>query len=470
MVVDLSANRIAAWQLNELPIHEPNLLPIVQYARDGTPSRPANLFFRTTIKECIAASDLVFISVNTPTKTIGAGKGRALELSYVESAIRMIAEASYSDKIIVEKSTVPVRTAEAMREILLANSRPGVRFEILSNPEFLAEGTAVENLMSPDRIIIGSLNTKSGLSAAASLADVYAAWVPRNRIVTINLWSAELAKLAANCLLAQRISSINALSAICERTGADVSEISLACGLDSRIGPKMLSTSVGFGGSCFKKDILSLSYIAESLSLPEVATYWRAVDDMNENQKSRFAKRIVSRLYGNLAGKRIAILGFAYKKDTGDTRESPAISIVADLLNEGAQIAIYDPKAQESSIWHELELAGIARTTDHKICIMGSASEACIGANAAVIITEWDEFSNKDVPMPLQVKVNCAVNGLVKKRRGRVDWAHIATLMAKPMHVFDGRNITDVRKLQDLGFLVESIGNVGKGGEIVHHH
>ena len=376
-IVDLSAARIAAWNSNDLPIHEPDLLPVVQYARDGTSSRPANLFFSTAVDECIAAADLIFISVNTPTKTTGLGKGRALELSHIESAIRMIAEVSTSDKIIVEKSTVPVKTAEAMREILLANGRLGVHFEILSNPEFLAEGTAIKNLISPDRILIGCLQTETGFSAAASLVDVYAAWIPRKKILTTNIWSSELAKLAANCLLAQRISSINALSAICEKTGADVSEVALACGLDSRIGPNMLSASVGFGGSCMKKDILSLSYIAELLNLPEVATYWHAVNDMNENQKSRFTKRIVSRLYGSLIGKRIAILGFAFKKDTGDTRESAAISVVSDLVNEGAEITIYDPKAQESSIWHELDIAGLDRASNEKkISIMKSANEA----------------------------------------------------------------------------------------------
>lgn len=254
-IVDLSEARIKAWQTNDLPIHEPNLLETVQIARDATPSRSANLFFSTAVKECIAAADLIFVSVNTPTKNTGAGKGRASELSYVESAIRMVAEVSTEDKIIVEKSTVPVRTAEAMREILLANCKPGVKFEILSNPEFLAEGTAIKNLEQPDRILIGSLNSEAGLAAAASLVDVYSAWVPREKIITTNLWSSELAKLAANCLLAQRISSINALSAICENTGADVAEVAFACGLDSRIGPKMLGASVGFGGSCLKKSI-----------------------------------------------------------------------------------------------------------------------------------------------------------------------------------------------------------------------
>ena len=475
-IVDLSAERIKAWQSDDLPIHEPNLLDVVQSARDSTPSRPANLFFSTEVKACIAKADLIFVSVNTPTKNTGAGKGRASELSYVESAIRMIAEVSTSDKIIVEKSTVPVRTAEAMREVLLANCKPGVKFEILSNPEFLAEGTAIKNLVYPDRILIGSLNSEAGLSAAASLVDVYTAWVPREKIITTNLWSSELAKLAANCLLAQRISSINALSAICENTGADVAEVAFACGLDSRIGPKMLGASVGFGGSCLKKDILSLAYIAESVGLKEVSDYWRAINDMNEYQKTRFAKRIVDRLYGSLIGKRIAILGFAFKKDTGDCRESAAISIVADLVAEGATITIYDPKAPAASIWWELENVGLDRKlNEKKIILVDSAEEAVVGASAAVIVTEWDEFSNKDLHVAPEVQVNgskiefTTTNGSKKgvTADGRLDWAHLATLMARPMYVFDGRNIVDVGKLQNLGFRVECIGKVGTGKKIV---
>jgi UDPglucose 6-dehydrogenase len=444
---------------------------------------------------------------------MGHGKGRASELSYVESAIRRIAEVAQTNKIIVEKSTVPVRTAEGMREILLANCTPGVHFEILSNPEFLAEGTAIKNLLSPDRILIGSFFTEAGLRAAASLVDVYAAWVPRERIITMNLWSSELAKLAANCLLAQRISSINALSAICESTGADISEVSYACGLDSRIGPKMLGASVGFGGSCLKKDILSLSYIAESLHLPEVAAYWKSINDINEYQKDRFARRIVACLHQSLTNKRIAILGFAFKKDTGDTRQSAAISIVNDLVGEGAQIAIYDPKATEESIWFELDAAsGDLELMRKRVTICPSAHEACVGASAAVIVTEWDEFNNKSLAKPATVPVlpekskvidralsttpprtpsqaslsntnssdeedsevvDPATEEVVSKKvvdssngtagGKRMDWAYVASIMKKPMYVFDGRNIIDVGKLQGLGFRVEGIGRAGTG-------
>lgn len=469
-IVDLSAPRIAAWQSDFLPIHEPNLLPIVQSARER------NLFFSTDIDAAIAEADLIFVAVNTPTKTVGHGKGRASELSYVESAMRKIAEVATSDKIIVEKSTVPVRTAEVMREILAANCRPGVNFEILSNPEFLAEGTAIKNLLSPDRILIGSNTTEAGYAAAASLVDVYAAWVPRDKIITTNLWSSELAKLAANCLLAQRISSINALSAICESTGADISEVSYACGLDSRIGPKMLSASVGFGGSCLKKDILSLSYIAESLNLPEVASYWRAVNDMNEYQKSKFARRIVRRLCGSLRGKKIAVLGFAFKKDTGDTRESAAISIVKELVGEGADITIYDPQAPEEHIWYELDVAtGTPELMRDKVSIVPSAHEACVGASAVVIITEWDEFSNKDRVGRVAPVTNgtAKVNGTSAPAAKsvstdqKVDWAHVASVMKKPMYVFDGRNIVDNEKLEKLGFRVEGIGKAGTGVPIV---
>ena len=309
----------------------------------------------------------------------------------------MIAEAAEDDKIVVEKSTVPCKTAASIREILSAVGRPGVNFDILSNPEFLAEGTAIKNLLEPDRLLIGSMTSERGLRAAASLVDVYAEWVPRDRIVTMHLWSSEMAKLAANALLAQRISSINALSAICESTGADIDEVAYAVGLDKRIGPKMLKSSVGFGGSCFRKDVLNLVYIAETLHLPEVAGYWEKVVEMNEYQKDRFSKRIVSCLYTTLTDKRVAVLGFAYKKDTGDTRESASISLVNSLVAEKASVRIYDPKVEEESIWMELKwTATNFEETKKRVTVCGSAYEACEDAHAAVIATEWDEFNNKD--------------------------------------------------------------------------
>lgn len=407
-VVDLNAKRIDAWNSPHLPIYEPGLFPMVEVPRDGTPQRPQNLFFSTQVKEAIAKADLIFLCVATPTKYTGSGAGRAADLVYVESATRMIAEAAEDDKIIVEKSTVPCRTAESIREILSAVGKPGVNFDILSNPEFLAEGTAIKNLVEPDRLLIGSMTSDRGLRAAASLVDVYAAWVPRDRIVTMHLWSAEMAKLAANALLAQRISSINALSAVCEATGADIDEVAYAVGLDKRIGPRMLKSSVGFGGSCFRKDILNLVYIAQSLHLPEVAAYWEAVVDMNEYQKQRFCKRIVTCLYHTLTDKKVAVLGFAYKKDTGDTRESASISLVISLVAEKADIRIYDPKVEDDQIWMELKWAA----TDYdevkkRVTICSSAQEACHEAHAAIIATEWDEFSNKDTDINIR-----DVNGL----------------------------------------------------------
>ncbi|MCJ1280572.1 UDP-glucose 6-dehydrogenase 1 [Puttea exsequens] len=551
-VVDLSEKRIAAWNSNHLPIYEPGLQAITELPRDGAVGRLPNLVFTTDVKNSIAQADLIFLCVATPTKYTGTGAGRAADLVYVESATRMIAEAAESDKIVVEKSTVPCKTAASIREILSAAGRPWVHFDILSNPEFLAEGTAIKNLLEPDRLLIGSLTNERGLQAAASLVDVYAEWVPRERIVTMHLWSSEMAKLAANALLAQRISSINALSAICESTGADIDEVAYAVGLDKRIGPKMLKSSVGFGGSCFRKDVLNLVYIAQTLHLPEVATYWEKVVEMNEYQKDRFCKRIVSCLHTTLTNKRVAILGFAYKKDTGDTRESAAISLVTNLVAEQAHVRIYDPKVEEESIWMELKWAAQNfEETKKRVTVCKTAYEACEGSHAAIIATEWDEFNNKDTevnwrevnglalisnspsssnmyrtgsgtqfsngtletsPAPneringaapaaragepnpardgevrkwMASHDNTVINGCgssgfvgdelkngygemkqatIRERQPRdekvrrMDWRHVASILRKPMFVFDGRNVVDAVKLEALGFRVESIG------------
>ncbi|KAF1814069.1 UDP-glucose 6-dehydrogenase [Eremomyces bilateralis CBS 781.70] len=440
-VVDLSIKRIEAWKSDQLPIYEPGLLDAVKLARDGDGGRKPNLFFSTDVDTAVREAELILVSVNTPTKITGTGAGRASELSYFESAVRTIAEVATTDKIIVEKSTVPCRTAENMREILSAIGHPGVNFEILSNPEFLAEGTAIPDLMEPDRILIGSLNTAAGLSAAAALADVYAAWVPRENIITMNTFSSELAKLAANALLAQRISSINALSAVCEATGADIEEVSYAVGLDTRIGRKMLKASVGFGGSCFKKDVLSLAYISETLHLPEVAAYWRSVVDINEYQKDRFTKRIIQCLFNSLKNKKIAILGFAYKKDTGDTRESAAITVVESLVAEDAKLSIYDPRVEEEQVWSDLKQThiGLPKMKEN-VTLCSSVYDACADSHAVIILTEWDDTSSG---MP------------------RMDWAHVASVMRRPMFVFDGRNVVDKSKLEDLGFRVECIGKPG---------
>ncbi|KAL9030469.1 MAG: hypothetical protein Q9196_001413 [Gyalolechia fulgens] len=413
-VVDINHDRISAWQSDVLPIYEPGLFQIIQAVRDGisngehhttddgygrrtaTSSARPRLFFSTNVDQAIANADLIFVCVNTPTKTHGVGQGSAADLDFVESATRTIARVATHDKIIVEKSTVPCRTAQSIREILAANAHPGVHFDVLSNPEFLAEGTAIQNLLHPDRIIIGSLPTPAGLRAAASLAQVYKQWVARERIITMNLWSSELSKLAANAMLAQRISSVNALSAICEATGADVDEVSYACGLDSRIGPHMLKAGPGFGGSCFQKDIFNIVYLSESLHLYEIADYWRAIINMNEHQKDRFTKRIISCLYNNLAGKKLAVLGFAFKKDTSDTRESPAITLVSNFVAERARVAIYDPQVPEHQIWHELADNGCnPEMLKRNVSVYQSAYAACEGADAVVLATEWDEFSNK---------------------------------------------------------------------------
>jgi len=489
--------RIEAWKSDLLPIYEPNLDDVVKPARDGSEARKANLFFSTDVAGAIKKADLIFISVNTPTKIAGIGLGRAADLRYVESATRMIAEFAEDDKIIVEKSTVPCGTAESIREILSATCRPGLHFDVLSNPEFLAEGTAVTDLLSPDRILIGSLPNEEGFKAAAALADIYSGWVPREKIITMNLWSSELSKLAANALLAQRISSINALSALCEATGADIDEVSFAVGLDNRIGQRMLKASIGFGGSCFKKDVLNLVYMSECLHLTEVAAYWRSVVDINEYQKERFIKKIVNCLYNTLTDKKVAILGFAYKKDTGDTRESAAITIVNSLIAEKAQVCIYDPQVREEQIWQDFkDTNSDIQAVKDTVTVCSSAYEACADAQAIVIVTEWDEFSNKSPRAPLAMSSGNAktaspvTNGRPAKRtmgqenisnglsngsskqsngttatavagerlRARLDWAHIASIMRRPRFVFDGRNVVDPQKLEELGFWVECIG------------
>ena len=449
-VVDYNEERIEAWKTDSLPIYEPGLLEVVQAGRDAQSSKRApNLFFSTDVDRCIEEADLILLSVNTPTKSLGRGAGHASELSYLESAVRKIGEVATSSKIIVEKSTVPCRAADTLRDVLAATAKPGLRFEILSNPEFLAEGTAIPNLLNPDRILIGSLKTPDGLAAAQALADVYASWVSLDRIITINLYSSELAKLAANALLAQRISSVNALSAMCESVGADIDEVSYAIGLDKRIGSRMLKASVGFGGSCFRKDILSLAYIAESLHLFEVADYWRAIVDINEYQKDRFTRRIVRCLYNSLSGKTLAVFGFAYKKDTGDTRETAAITVIENILGEGANVRIYDPLVKEASIRAEMKGAtGKLEGGEKKLVVCGSAYEACTGADAVIILTEWDEFSNREV----------GKKDGVEEEKERVQWEKVAGLMRRPMFVFDGRNVVDKRALEELGFRVEGIG------------
>ncbi|XP_078430238.1 UDP-glucose 6-dehydrogenase 4-like [Wolffia australiana] len=422
VVVDISTARIAAWNSDQLPIYEPGLDDVVKQCRGR------NLFFSTDIERHVAEADIIFVSVNTPTKSRGLGAGKAADLTYWESAARMIADVSKSDKIVVEKSTVPVKTAEAIEKILTHNSN-GVRFQILSNPEFLAEGTAVQDLFNPDRVLIGGRETREGRAAVQRLKQVYAHWVPEDRILTTNLWSAELSKLAANAFLAQRISSVNAISALCEATGADVSEVAYAVGRDSRIGPKFLGASVGFGGSCFQKDILNLVYICECHRLSEVADYWRQVIRINDYQKSRFVNRVVASMFNTVSGKKIAVLGFAFKKDTGDTRETPAIDVCNGLLRDRAAVTVYDPQVTEEQI--RRDLAG--RETASQVAVAPDAYSATRGAHGVCILTEWDEFKS-------------------------LDFAKIYGGMEKPAFVFDGRNVVDAGKLRDIGFIVYSIG------------
>ncbi len=423
-VVDMNAERIAAWGTDELPVYEPGLLEVVRATRGR------NLFFSTDVDGAIAAADMVFISVNTPTKTYGIGAGRAADLKHVEKCARQIARVATGDKIIVEKSTLPVRTAESIKRILYASGSPA-RFQVLSNPEFLAEGTAMEDLERPDRVLIGGDPTPAGRAAVQVLADIYARWVPRERILTTNLWSSELSKLAANAFLAQRISSINSISALCEATGADVDEVAHAIGRDARIGPRFLKASVGFGGSCFQKDILNLAYLCEHFGLPEVAAYWESVVRMNDYQKRRFSRRIVHALFNTVADKRIAILGFAFKKDTNDTRESPAIYVCRDLLEEGARLAVFDPKVAPAQVRADLGIdAASTRVSFH-----ADPYSAAAGAHAVVLLTEWDVF-----------------------RPDRTDYARVFAAMEKPAFFFDGRNLTDLAALRAIGFEAHGIG------------
>ncbi|ESK94805.1 udp-glucose dehydrogenase [Moniliophthora roreri MCA 2997] len=434
-IVDVNQARIDQWNSEDfkLPIYEPGLEDVVRQCRGK------NLFFSTEVDRCIQEADLIFVSVNTPTKKTGVGAGFAADLNYVELATRRIAAVANTSKIVVEKSTVPCRTAESMRTILEANSKPNCRFDILSNPEFLAEGTAIQDLFKPDRVLIGSLQTPEGIAACESLSEIYANWVPKDRILTVGLWSSELSKLAANAMLAQRISSVNALSAICEATGANIDEVAHAVGYDSRIGPKFLKASVGFGGSCFQKDILNLVYLSESCHLPEVAAYWRQVVELNEYQKRRFSKRVVDTLFNTITGKRIAILGFAFKADTGDTRESAAITLIKDFQNERALVNIYDPQVPHDQIWTDLSEASPhlpLETIKKQVTICGSALEACKNAEAVVIATEWKEFKE-------------------------IDWETVYQNMNKPAFIFDGRLLVDAEKLTRIGFKVTVIGRGG---------
>jgi UDPglucose 6-dehydrogenase len=423
-IVDMNTERIAAWKSENLPIYEPGLYEIVEATRGK------NLFFSTDVKNTIIESDIIFVAVNTPTKNYGIGSGKAADIRYIESVARTIAEVSTDRKIIVEKSTVPVKTAETLKEILSSNNQ-GAEFQVLSNPEFLAEGTAIQDLLNPDRVLIGGDPSQEGQKAIETLASIYAHWVPREKILTTNLWSSELSKLVANAFLAQRISSINAISALCEKTGADVDEVANSIGKDSRIGHKFLKASVGFGGSCFQKDILNLVYLCEYYRLPEAAAYWNQVVAVNSWQKRRFSNQIVSSLFSTLANKRITIFGFAFKKDTNDTRESPAIDICWDLLDEQANVVIYDPQVSSSDVHAAIVTTG--REASANIETLSCPYEAATGSHAIAILTEWDEFKS-------------------------LDYSRIFSLMNKPAFIFDGRNILNLENLRSIGFLARGLG------------
>ena len=418
-VADINADRIARWNSDKLPIYEPGLEQLVAQ------SRGRNLFFTTDVEKGIRESKIIFVSVNTPTKTFGSGAGKAADLQFWEKSARLIVECSTEDKIVVEKSTLPVRAAEAIHRILQSNTK-GLNFSVLSNPEFLAEGTAVADLENPDRALIGSMTTPDGHESMQRLVDIYAHWVPRERILTTNVWSSEMSKLVSNAMLAQRISSINSISALCEKTEADIQEVSRAVSMDSRIGNKFLRAGVGFGGSCFKKDILNLVYLCECYNLHEVAAYWEQVVLMNEYQERRFAERIVKNMFNTVSNKRIALFGFAFKADTGDTRESPAIYISNLLVGEHASLAIYDPKAIENA---KQDLAN----TEGRIEYFEEPYEAVRGAHAIALITDWKEFTT-------------------------YDYEKIFSLMEKPAFIFDGRNILDHQHLYSLGFNVFPLG------------
>jgi UDPglucose 6-dehydrogenase len=414
-VVDINPVRIDEWNSDELPIYEPGLDDIIRKTRGK------NLFFSTDISRGIQENDIIFVSVNTPTKTFGVGAGMAADLQFWEKTARQILQYAQSSKIVIEKSTLPVRTAQAMENIL-NSSNNAISFDVLSNPEFLAEGTAVRDLENPDRVLIGSHETESGLNARKILVDIYASWVPREKIITSSIWSSELSKIVSNAFLAQRISSINAISSLCEKTDADIAEVAKAVGMDNRIGPKFLNVSVGFGGSCFKKDILNLVYLCRHYGLNEVADYWEGVVKINEYQKERFIRNMVTAMFNTLADKKICLYGFAFKANTGDTRESPAIFIARRLLEEKAEVIITDPRALKNA---RADLAGI----DGRVSFVEDPYKAAEGCHTIAVLTEWDLFRN-------------------------LDYQKIFDRMIKPASIFDGRNILDHRRCFEIGFNV----------------
>ncbi|MCQ2353327.1 MAG: nucleotide sugar dehydrogenase [Victivallaceae bacterium] len=417
-VVDINQARIDAWNSDRLPVFEPGLAEVVARCRNR------NLFYSTDIPGEIKRADIIFVSVNTPTKTFGYGAGKAADLQFLEKTARSIVEYADCDKIVVEKSTLPVRTAQALSRVLHANTK-GIHFQIVSNPEFLAEGTAIADLENPDRVLIGGMETPEGRKAMEEVSAIYENWVPKERIITTNIWSSELTKLVSNALLAQRVSSVNSISALCERTGADIDQVTAAAGRDKRIGARFLKAGLGFGGSCFKKDILNLVYLCEHYGLPEVAAYWEEVVKLNDYQAKRFVENMLGAMFNTVADKRIGVLGFAFKADTGDTRESPAIAVCRQLLEEHAELFIYDPKALENA---RQDMIGY-----QKVHFCEDPYEALKGVHAIVVATDWQCFKE-------------------------LDYQKIFDNMEKPAFIFDGRNLLDRKKLFEIGFNIYGIG------------
>ncbi|GLI66104.1 hypothetical protein VaNZ11_009710, partial [Volvox africanus] len=438
-VIDISPERVAAWNSDDLPLYEPGLLEVVKSARGR------NLFFSTDAQKHLAEADLIFVCVNTPTKLTGVGAGKAATFGFWEAAARLIAASCQGcgPKIIAEKSPVPVKTAQAMSRVL-SGCQDGVktRFEVISNPEFMSAGTAIQDCLNPDRVLIGGGETPEGQAAVESLARLYRRWVPSERVLSMGLWSSELAKLAANAFLAQRVSSINAISALCEETGADVEQVSHAIGTDSRISPRFLAAGCGFGGPALQKHVLNLVYICESLGLTQVAQYWQQVVDMNDWIKARFVRRVITSMFNTIRGKRIAVLGFAYKANTTDTRDTAAIDVCRGLLLDGAALSVYDPKVDPEQI--HLDMCLPRGSLEHPrrqhttvslatVDVARSAYDACRGAHGLCVLTDWPEFRS-------------------------LDFQAIYASMMKPAFVFDGRGALDQRGLREIGFVVYALG------------
>ncbi|KAJ5068797.1 udp-glucose 6-dehydrogenase [Anaeramoeba ignava] len=425
-VFDVDEKRIAAWKSENLPFYEPDLEDIIKAKRDKS------LFFSTDAEKSINEADLIYICVGTPTKTTGIGAGMGTNLTYIESTARMIAKYSKTNKIIVEKSTVPVQTSSYLEKVLKANAQPNVTFEILSNPEFMAEGSAIRDLRKPDRVVIGGKDTESAQKAIEILKKIYC-WVDDKQIVTTNLFSSELIKLTANAFLAQRVSSINAIAEVAEVTGANVHEIARGIGLDSRIGPKFLGAGIGFGGSCFQKDLFNLIYLCEWFNLKEVVAYWKQVVIMNDHQRKRFVMKILNKMFNNITSKKISVLGFAFKKDTSDTRESPAIYISDYLIKEGAHLSIYDPKATKETILRDLQALTPNVNLEKQVTVVSNAQDSIKESHAILILTDWDEFKELNL-------------------------AETYKIMEKPAYIFDGRNVIDQKEARKIGFETYSVG------------